>query len=265
MAPLLLVAVMITVLIAAAGSTGSGAASSAASLSAVHEQRLAKLSLHLVKLSSTHDRGSAGITRGSQAQAYAPMLKGIFDHIYQLIFDYIFRLEDPLPFPHFNLKFDSTLVRGKLSLTGLQVMHVRELKVQSYSLNIGSMCATFQTILPHFSIHTNYDIVVENAAFPVHRKGKAKLEMQNVNVDTDLCLTLFPLTVKTAHMKVVVTKNKVNVENLFPNQKLNKIINVAATEALPPLVQELQKAITYYIMQYIDKQILDILPFENFP
>ncbi|KAE8748797.1 hypothetical protein FOCC_FOCC004391 [Frankliniella occidentalis] len=202
MAPLLLVAVMITVLIAAAGSTGSGAASSAASLSAVHEQRLAKLSLHLVKLSSTHDRGSAGITRGSQAQAYAPMLKGIFDHIYQLIFDYIFRLEDPLPFPHFNLKFDSTLVR---------------------------------------------------------------LEMQNVNVDTDLCLTLFPLTVKTAHMKVVVTKNKVNVENLFPNQKLNKIINVAATEALPPLVQELQKAITYYIMQYIDKQILDILPFENFP
>lgn len=84
--------------------------------------------------------------------------------------------------------------------------------------------------------------------------------MWNIKMYTDLCMTVNPVTVRVANMKLSVEKDNVDVQNLFCDQAVSKSISQIATDVVPSMVQEFQQEITNFIMKYINKLIEEKLP-----
>lgn len=235
--------------------------SSPEQLSQVVGERLAQVSSRLTLLPSAAP-GLAALREAALHSALDDLFK-----ILMLIFDFVVKLMDPTPLGDYAWKFDGVSARGNLSLKGLQARHLRELTVQKYDIHLSTLCAEVSLLLPHLTLETKYDTDLNfnledgsNSDFRLFGNGQAKVDMWNIKMYTDLCMTVNPVTVRVANMKLSVEKDNVDVQNLFCDQAVSKSISQIATDVVPSMVQEFQQEITNFIMKYINKLIEEKLP-----
>ncbi|KAK3926699.1 UPF0365 protein [Frankliniella fusca] len=196
-------------------------------------------------------------------------LRSVWDDMIKIllaILDFITKLIDPTPLGDHAWHFNGA-VAGNLSLMGLQARHLQDLKVQHYDINLSTMCAGIDLLLPKLSLQAKYDVDLNvnleegsNSDFRFFGNGQAKVDMWNVQLYTDLCVTLNPINANVANMKLSIKKDRVDLQNLFSDPPLSKAISKVATDVLPSMVQEFQKEITEFIMTYLNKLIDEKMP-----